>query len=112
MKGWIFTTQFPISYETDRLTRCFEDIGIDCQAIDLNDVDIFVHREGCWSILIQGQQTHIPNFYLPRIGVEITYYQNVIFRHLERMEANFLNSSDSIDAVKDKLLYTLGFSAA
>ena len=28
------------------------------------------------------------------------------------MEANFLNSSDSIDAVKDKLLYTLGLSAA
>ena len=47
MKGWIFTTQFLISYETDRLIRCFEDIGIDCQAIDLNDVDIFVHREGC-----------------------------------------------------------------
>ena len=47
MKGWIFITQFPISYETDRLTRYFEDIGIDCQAIDLNNVDIFVHREGC-----------------------------------------------------------------
>ena len=112
MKGWIFTTQFPISYETDRLTRCFEDIGIDCQAIDPNDVDIFVHREGCESILIQGSQTHIPNFYLPRISVESTYYQNAVFRHLERMEANFLNSSDSIDAVKDKLLYTLGLSAA
>jgi len=49
---------------------------------------------------------------LPRIGVETTYYQNAVFRHLERMEANFLNSSDSIDAVKDKLLYTLGLSAA
>ena len=47
MKGWILTTQVPISYETDRLIRCFEDIGIDCQAIDPNDVDIFVHREGC-----------------------------------------------------------------
>ena len=47
MKGWILTTQVPISYETDRLIRCFKDIGIDYQAIEPNDVDIFVHREGC-----------------------------------------------------------------
>ena len=28
------------------------------------------------------------------------------------MEANFLNSSDSIDAVKDKRVYTLGLNVA
>ena len=106
MKGWIFSTQNEPSYETKRLIECFGDEGIECHMIHPNHVDIFISREDRRSVQVENEYTTIPDFVIPRVGSSTTYYQKAVFRHLERMGVLFINSSDSIDTVKDKL-YTM-----
>jgi len=106
MKGWIFTTQDNSSYETKRLIECFTLEGIECHKIHPNHVDIYITREDRKSVLVENEYTTIPDFVIPRVGSSTTYYQKAVFRHLERMGVLFINGSDAIDNVKDKL-YTM-----
>ena len=106
MKGWIFSTQSDPSYETRRLIECFTNDGIDCHMVHPNHVDIYISREDRKSVLVENEYTSIPDFAIPRVGSSTTYYQKAVFRHLERMGVLFINGSDAIDTVKDKL-YTM-----
>ena len=106
MKGWIFTTQTEPSYETKRLIECFKNEDIECFFVHPNNVDIFISKENRKSVQVENEYTTIPDFVIPRVGSSTTYYQKAVFRHLERMGVLFINSSDSIDNVKDKL-YTM-----
>ena len=106
MKGWVFTTQNEPSYETKRLIECFKDEGIECFVVHPNNVDIFIDKDDRKSVLVENEYTSIPDFVIPRVGSATTYYQKAVFRHLERMGVLFINSSDAIDNVKDKL-YTM-----
>ena len=106
MKGWIFTTQSEPSYETKRLLQCFKDEGIECFFVHPNNVDIFIDKDDRKSVLVENEYTTIPDFVIPRVGSATTYYQKAVFRHLERMGVLFINGSDAIDNVKDKL-YTM-----
>ena len=106
MKGWIFKTQSTPSYETKRLIECFKDEGIECFFVHPNNVDIFIDKDDRKSVLVENEYTNIPDFVIPRVGSATTYYQKAVFRHLERMGVLFINGSDAIDNVKDKL-YTM-----
>ena len=106
MKGWIFTTQTEPSYETKRLIECFNNEGIECIFVHPKNVDIFISKENRKSVQVENEYTTIPDFVIPRVGSSTTYYQKAVFRHLERMGVLFINSSDSVDNVKDKL-YTM-----
>ena len=106
MKGWIFTTQTEPSYETKRLIECFKNEDIECFYVHPNNVDIFISKENRKSVQVENEYTTIPDFVIPRVGSSTTYYQKAVFRHLERMGVLFINSSDSVDNVKDKL-YTM-----
>jgi len=106
VKGWIFSTQSDPSYETRRLIECFTNDGIDCHMVHPNHVDIYISREDRKSVLVENEYTSIPDFAIPRVGSSTTYYQKAVFRHVERMGVLFINGSDAIDTVKDKL-YTM-----
>jgi len=106
VKGWIFTTQSEPSYETKRLIDCFKDDGVECYFVHPNNVDIFIDKDDRKSVLVDNEYTNIPDFVIPRVGSATTYYQKAVFRHLERMGVLFINGSDAIDNVKDKL-YTM-----
>ena len=105
MKGWIFTTQNEPSYETKRLVECFDKEGIECFYVHPNNVDIFISKDNRKSVLVDNEHTSIPDFVIPRVGSATTYYQKAVFRHLERMGVLFINGSDAIDNVKDKLIH-------
>ena len=111
MKGWIFTTQEKPSYETKKMIQCFEDVGIKCYYVHPNHVDIYISKEDRKSVLVDNEYTQIPDFVIPRVGSSTTYYQKAVFRHLERMGVTFINNSNSIDSVKDKL-YTMQILAS
>ena len=106
MTGWIFSTQESPSYETTRLIDGFKQDGIECRMVHPNHVDIFISKDNRRSVLVDNEFTSIPDFVIPRVGSSTTYYQKAVFRHLERMGVLFINSSDAIDNVKDKL-YTM-----
>ena len=103
-KGWLLVKEkFHDSYETGRLVDTFEAHNIDIQIIDPNEIDIFVNKENKSSILVYGQSAPLPDFVFPRTGSGTTYHIKAVIRHFERMGVTVINSSDSIDNVKDKL---------
>ena len=70
-----------------------------------NNVDIFIDKDDRKSVLVENEYTNIPDFVIPRVGSATTYYQKGV-QTLERMGVLFINGSDGIDNVKDKL-YTV-----
>ena len=103
-KGWLLVKpQFQDSYETNRLLEEFEKNNITVKLIDPNEIDIFVNKENKSSISVNGKTLPLPKFVFPRTGSGTTYYIKAVIRHFERMGVAVINSSDSIDNVKDKL---------
>lgn len=108
MRGWVIyrssaTTLAPESYELDRLRSSALLHDIDLTVIRPEQVDLIVTRDDRKSILIDGEPTELPDFVLPRMGAGTTYFALAVIRHLERLGVFCLNSSTSIDTVKDKL---------
>ena len=102
--GWILAKErFHNAYETKRLIDEFDRSSIEIKLIDPNDIDIFVNKENKSSILVNGESTSLPKFVIPRTGSGTSYYIKAVIRHFERMGVPVINSSDSIDNVKDKL---------
>ena len=103
-KGWMLVKpKFQESYETERLLEEFGNHNIEVKLIDPNEIDIFVNKENKQSILVNGKSLPLPKFVFPRTGSGTTYYIKAVIRHFERMGVVVINSSDSIDNVKDKL---------
>ena len=103
-KGWMLVKQkFMDSYETQRLLEEFGNYDIEVKLIDPNEIDIFVNKENKQSILVNGKSLPLPKFVFPRTGSGTTYYIKAVIRHFERMGVPVINSSESIDNVKDKL---------
>jgi len=102
--GWILVKdKFWEAYETNRLIEEFQKQDIDIQLVDPNTIDIFVNKENKSSILVNGEPSSLPKFVFPRTGSGTTYHIKAVIRHFERMGVTVINSSDSIDNVKDKL---------
>ena len=103
-KGWILCKpSSQDSYETTRLVEEFKNHNIDVRIIDPNEIDIFVNKENRQSILVNGESLPLPKFVFPRTGSGTTYHIKAVIRHFERMGVVVINTSDSIDNVKDKL---------
>ena len=103
-KGWLLCKlKFQDSYETIRLIEEFKNNKIEIKVIDPNEIDIFVNKENKQSILVNGESLPLPKFVFPRTGSGTTYHIKAVIRHFERMGVTVINSSDSIDNVKDKL---------
>jgi len=104
VSGWLLVKpKFQDSYEIKRLVEEFDDSDIKIKIIDPNEIDIFVNKENKQSILVNGESLPLPKFVFPRTGSGTTYYIKAVIRHFERMGVVVINSSDSIDNVKDKL---------
>ena len=104
VSGWLLCKpQFHDSYETKRLIEEFDDSDTKIRVIDPNEIDIFVNKENKSSILVNGESLPLPKFVFPRTGSGTTYYIKAVIRHFERMGVVVINSSESIDNVKDKL---------
>jgi gamma-F420-2:alpha-L-glutamate ligase len=102
--GWILVKdRFWEAYETNRLIEEFQKQDIEIQLVDPNTIDIFVNKDSKKSILVNGEPSDAPRFVFPRTGSGTTYHIKAVIRHFERMGVPVINSSDSIDNVKDKL---------
>jgi gamma-F420-2:alpha-L-glutamate ligase len=71
-----------------------------------DQIDIIVFLEDRNSILVDEVPTPLPDFILPRMVSGTSYFALAVIRHLERLGVYSVNSSQSIENVKDKL-YTL-----
>jgi len=111
MLGWLLYKKMediikPEVYEIDRLVNTAARQGIDIRVLSPDQIDIIVFREDRNSILVDEVPTALPDFILPRMGAGTSYFALAVIRHLERLGVYSVNSSQSIENVKDKL-YTL-----
>ncbi|MCW5212822.1 RimK family alpha-L-glutamate ligase [Desulfobulbus sp. TB] len=108
MKGWILykdsaTILKPELYEIKRFLEVAQEENIDLKVLKPEQFDLTVTREDNQSLLIDGHSAELPDFVLPRMGAGTTYFTLAIIRHLERLGVYCVNSSQSIETVKDKL---------
>ncbi|MCI5144537.1 MAG: RimK family alpha-L-glutamate ligase [Candidatus Electrothrix sp. AR3] len=108
MKGWILykdsaNSLKPEAYEINRFVEIAKDEGIELDVFQPEQFDLTVTREDRQSVLIDGEAIKLPDFVLPRMGAGTTYFALAIIRHLERLGVFCVNSSQSIETVKDKL---------
>jgi gamma-F420-2:alpha-L-glutamate ligase len=108
MKGWAIykdsaNSLKPEAYEMHRLIETAEEEGISLEVLSPERFDLLVTSEDNKSTLIDGEARALPDFILPRMGAGTTYFALAVMRHLERLGVHSVNSSESIDIVKDKL---------
>ena len=108
MKGWILFDHKDKSLQSEqgeinRFIETAEKRNIDIKVIEPNQFDLIVTRGTSDSIMIDGNPTSLPDFFLPRTGASTNYYSLAIIRQLERMNVPTFNTAQSIENVKDKL---------
>ncbi|MEJ6950813.1 ATP-grasp domain-containing protein [Natronospora cellulosivora (SeqCode)] len=90
-------------FETKRFLEEAEQMGIKISVYRPDQIDVIVTSEDRKSIFVDGHQVPLPDFVLPRMGSGTSYFALALIRHLERLGVFCINSSVSIDTVKDKL---------
>jgi gamma-F420-2:alpha-L-glutamate ligase len=108
MLGWILyksdhTLVKQEIYEIERLVSQASAHGIDIKVYTPEAFDLTVTRDDRNSVMIDGEPTPLPDFFLPRMGAGTNYFALAVIRHLERLGVHSFNSAESIDTVKDKL---------
>lgn len=93
----------PGAYEVRRFIEAGKRHDIKVRVLRPEQFDLLVARNDRDSVLIDGKVATLPDFVLPRLGSETTYFAQAVIRHLERLGVPCYNGSGSIEAVKDKL---------
>lgn len=108
MKGWILskynTQTLPEdSYEKQKMLDVATELGWQVDLVSPEQFELIVTRDGRKSVLFNDEVTPLPDFFLPRMGAGTTYFGLAVIRHMERLGVQVINSSNSIETVKDKL---------
>ncbi len=116
MRGWILYDDYNEGlrkeyHEIQRLLEVGQQRGIDLRVLSPNQFDLIVTQDDRDSVIIDGEVVPLPDFFMPRLGASTTYFALAVSRHLERLGVYAINTSSSIEAVKDKL-YTQQILAA
>lgn len=106
MKGWVIFEPFANAKEEDYGIKRFKEVaieeGIDLKVISAREVDIFVSNDKT-GVRLNGERVDLPDFVIPRLGSRTSYFSLAVIRQLESLGVFVVNSSRSIEIVKDKL---------
>lgn len=106
MKGWVIFEPFANAKEEDYGIKRFKEVaveeGIDLKVISAREVDIFVSNDKT-GVRLNGERVDLPDFVIPRLGSRTSYFSLAVIRQLETLGVFVVNSSRSIEIVKDKL---------
>ncbi|MDB2613640.1 RimK family alpha-L-glutamate ligase [Chlamydiales bacterium] len=90
-------------YDILRLLKAARKLGHDIKVVCPEQFELVATKSDRKSILIDGKSEQLPNYVLPRMGSETTYFGLAVIRQLERLGVYCCNSSSSIERVRDKL---------
>jgi RimK family alpha-L-glutamate ligase len=90
-------------FETERLIKSFTDKGIDAIHCHPDNFDIIADHDIRQGIKYEGKDIDLPKILLCRLGAGILPFQLAVIRHFEQAGVICVNSSESIETVKDKL---------
>lgn len=108
MKGWIlYTKRQDELTEKDngvmRLLAAAKAKNIELCVYQPEQFELSVSRDDRKSILIDNQSVRLPDFIIPRLGSNTTYFALAIIRQLEFLGVYSCNGAEAIETVKDKL---------
>jgi RimK family alpha-L-glutamate ligase len=108
MQGWILYSRKmselqPSDYGVNRLLEAAKAKNVAMHVYKPEEFDLIVTRDDRRSILINGKETDLPDFIIPRLGSNTTYYTLAVIRHMQRLGVYACNGADTIALVKDKL---------
>lgn len=108
MKLWILLKQGKscdiASYESTRFLEEARVLGIDLELVASEEIDLIVSRDGPRSIRRGGEMVDLPDGLLPRAGSGSDTFTLAVLRQFEHLGVPVINGSQSIEAVKDKLV--------
>lgn len=90
-------------YSVNRLLEAGRSKGIDMKVLKPEQFEMIVTRSDTKSILIDDKQEPLPDFVIPRIGSQTTYYAFSVIRQLQSIGVYVCNRDTAIQSVKDKL---------
>lgn len=100
----ILTKQERNEYETDRLVDSLSQKGVEAKVYHPDGFDIIVDADIRNGIKYRSEDLILPRLVLCRLGAGILPFQLAVIRHFEQIGIHCINSSHSIDIVKDKLI--------
>ncbi len=106
MNGYILQRDYRgkvISYETQKLLRTAEDIGLNLTLKDPSAFQVVVDPADRKRVMLDGREIVIPDLIFPRMGATTSYQALALIRHFEHLGVYSVNSSRSIEMAKDKL---------
>ena len=108
MRGWILYSRKldelqGSDYGVNRLREAASAKKIDISVHKPEEFDLVVTRGDQKSILLNGKETLLPDFVIPRLGSNTNYFTLAILRQMERLGVYVCNSASTIEMVKDKL---------
>jgi gamma-F420-2:alpha-L-glutamate ligase len=103
---WYLTKNNKKGYELDRILEEATARGEEIKHVEVDNFDIVVTRNDRRSIRLDNETVELPSVVIPRTGSGTSYYAMSVLRHLERMHVPVLNTSNSIEAAKDKMYST------
>jgi len=99
----ILTKQDKNEYETTRLVESFASKNISATVAHPDDIDIIVTHDIQSGLKLKGQDLPMSKLVLVRLGAGILPFQLAVIRHFEQAGITCINTSVSIETVKDKL---------
>jgi len=90
-------------FESQRLLATFAAAGIEAKAVHPTKFDIVVHACHKGKIRYDGELVKLPDLVLTRTGSGTDYFAAAVVRQLEKLGVIVVNSSYSIELVKDKM---------
>jgi gamma-F420-2:alpha-L-glutamate ligase len=108
LRGWILYSKKESElseedYGVNRLLQAARAKGIELSVYSPNQFELVVTRDDRKSILIDAHPTPLPDFIIPRLGSNTTYFALAIIRQLEKLGVYSCNGPETIETVKDKL---------
>ncbi len=108
MLGWILYSKNKSELDeldngVNRLLQAAEAKGITLEVFKPEEFELVVSRNDKKSIFINNKETALPDFIIPRIGSQTSYFGLAVIRQIERLGVYSCNSSQTIEIVKDKL---------
>jgi len=100
---WILSRKNDEEYENRRLLESFSTQNIDSILVHPDTLDLVANRKDLPNVWLDGKRVEMPKAVLARTGSGSNYFCLAAMRQLENIGIPVINSSASINRVKDKL---------
>ncbi|WP_028389403.1 ATP-grasp domain-containing protein [Legionella fairfieldensis] len=108
MKGWILYKRHKAElteadHGVNRLLAVANRLQIDLEVYRPEQFELVISRDDKKSILLDDSRTSLPDFLLPRLGAETSYFALAIIRQLEKLGVYTCNHSTAVEIARDKM---------